>query len=171
MAHKNLVLVLVDMRSTYNVGSCLRTCDGFGASACFVGITPLPAHKGDTRLPHLARKNHEAIAKTALGAEETVYFEQYKSLNACVQKLREEGFYIVALEQSKDSQPIQKLQKMTKIAIVVGREVEGLTDTELSCCDRIYEIPMVGEKESFNVAIAAGIALYQAAFAKRKSLW
>ena len=155
-------LVAVDIRSAHNVGSLFRTCDGFGADLFLVGICPRPRNDDDSRLPFVADKAHKAIAKTALGAEETVNWRYADTLLEAKNILEKEGYSLVALEQTKKSKDLAAFKPQDKVAIVVGREVEGLTDVELKLCDEAYEIPMKGEKESFNVSVAAGIALYQA---------
>jgi tRNA G18 (ribose-2'-O)-methylase SpoU len=155
-------LVAVDVRSTHNIGSFFRTCDGFGAELYIVGASPRPHYEDDTRLPHIAKKAHKEIAKTALGAENSVRWRYAETLLECVHILRKEGYSIFAVEQSSKSKPLQKLEKRSSRALVVGREVEGLDGVELSLCDAIFEIKMSGKKESFNVSVAAGIALYEA---------
>lgn len=154
-------LVAVDIRSTHNVGSLFRTCDGFDVELVLVGISPYPACKNDTRLPHIVNKVHNAIHKTALGAEETVKWWRTESLSQAVEVLRKRGFTIYALEQDARSEDIAKINLTAPTAIVVGREVTGLTQEERELCERIYEIPMKGKKESFNVSVSAGIALYR----------
>ena len=151
----------VDIRSAHNIGSLLRTCDGFGAELYLVGICPRPFNDDDNRLPYVAEKAHRAISKTALGAEESVPWRHADTLLECKNILKKEGYNLVALEQTDKSKQLFKLKPSKNTAIVVGREVEGLDDVELKMCDEIYEIPMLGKKESFNVAVASGIALYQ----------
>ncbi len=157
-----LALVAVDVRSTYNVGSLFRTCDGFGAELILVGICPRPIHLKDDRLPHISQKADKEIAKTALGAEKTVKWRYFKDFEECVSLLKKEGFFVAAIEQANDSAEIRFLSSKKDTALVVGREVEGLYSEELALCDKTYEITMQGSKESFNVSVAAGIALYQA---------
>lgn len=157
-----LCLVAVDVRSAHNIGSFFRTCDGFGAELFIVGASPRPRYDDDNRLPHIAKKAHNEIAKTALGAENTVRWRYAETLLECSRMLHEEGYSIYAIEQARDSRPLQMLDKMKHMALVVGREVEGLDLVELGLCDGTYEISMVGQKESFNVSVAAGIALYEA---------
>ena len=159
-SNDKLLLVAVDIRSTYNIGSILRTCDGFGAEAFFVGICPLPAHEGDTRLPHIVKRAQKAIEKTALGAEQTVSWRYAENLESCLTTLRVEGYQIIAIEQDSQSKNINEVHLDGPKALIVGREVEGLTSIELQACDLICEIPMKGKKESFNVSVAAAIALY-----------
>lgn len=155
-----ITVVLVDIRSAHNVGAILRSCDGFGASACLVGVTPRPYHAGDDRLPHIARKNHDAVVKTALGAEQSVDISYFLNFDDCVATLKNDGWKIVGLEQSSESKSLKNMRMSEKTAVVVGREVEGLSTHEMKQCDELFEIPMVGSKESFNVAVAASIALY-----------
>jgi len=154
-------LVAVDIRSAHNVGAFFRTCDGFGAELVLIGATPRPKHISDDRLPHVAKKAHEAVAKTALGAENTVQWHYYKTLEDAVKELKRKSYKVFAIEQTAKSLPIKSLLLKQNTAIVVGREVDGLTKEEVDLCDGAFEIPMSGSKESFNVSIAAGIALYQ----------
>lgn len=157
-----IVLVAVDVRSAHNIGSMFRSCDGFDAELFLVGICPRPEYDDDDRLPHIARRAHKEIAKTALGAEETVRWHYADTLLECVHTLKKTGFRIVALEQAPDARSISDLDPRGDTAIVVGREVEGLDPVELKLCEQHYEIPMAGAKESLNVSVAAAIALYQA---------
>lgn len=160
---QDLALVAVNIRSAHNVGSFLRTCDGFSASLILTGITPYPVgSKSDTRLPHVSKKAHAAIAKTALGAENTVNWEYISNPNEAIAALRKRGFHIAAIEQSEGSIPLLALNLKQPTALIVGPEVTGLDRETLKLCDAIYEIPMSGKKESFNVSVAAAIALYQA---------
>ncbi len=155
-------LVAVDIRSAYNIGSLFRTCDGFGAELFLVGICPRPMGLDDDgRLPYIARRAHNAITKTALGAEDTVRWRHADTLLECKNILKKEGYSLVALEQTENSKSLKTLEPGNNTAIVVGREVEGLDGVELKMCDEVYEIPMNGKKESFNVSVAAGIALFQ----------
>ena len=154
-------LIIHDVRSTHNVGSILRTCDGFGITKVYIGgITPYPTITNDTRLPHISTKLTKDIHKTALGAEETVEIIHYTDINDLLRTLRGSGLDIVALEQATTSIQIGQLQPNMPIALLVGREVEGVDPLLLKQCDYIVEIPMKGKKESFNVSVAVGIALY-----------
>ena len=154
-------LIIHDVRSTHNVGSILRTCDGFGVTRVYIGgITPYPLISGDTRLPHISSKLTSDIHKTALGAEETVEIIHYDDINDLLATLKNSGLDIIALEQSPTSIQIDQLQADGPIALLVGREVEGVDASLLEQCDNIVEIPMKGKKESFNVSVAVGIALY-----------
>ena len=154
-------VIIHDVRSTHNVGSILRTCDGFGVTKAYIGgITPYPLIEGDSRLPHISAKLTKDIHKTALGAEETVEIIHYTDIAELLPKLKASGLDIVALEQSSTSIQIDKLQTNKPFALLVGREVEGVDVSLLKQCDYIVEIPMKGKKESFNVSVAVGIALY-----------
>ena len=156
----NVCLVAVDVRSAHNVGSFFRTCDGLGAELYLVGVSPRPVHDDDDRLPHIAKKANKEIAKTALGAEKTLKWRHHDTLLAAKLELEKEGYTLVGLEQAKGSKDLKQLKSDKPLAIVVGREVEGLDLVEQKLCDQLYEIPMVGGKESFNVSVAAGMALY-----------
>lgn len=159
----DLCIVAVDIRSTHNIGSIFRTADGFSASVVLTGISPRPmGAEYDDRLPHVSKKTHDSLHKTALGAESTVKWRYFKVADEAINALKLEDYKIYAIEQDDSSVDITKLPNTEKIAFVVGPEVDGLSKEILDNCDGIFEIPMSGEKESFNVSIAAGIALYQA---------
>mgnify|MGYP003446939097 CR=1 FL=1 len=158
--HK-ICLVVVDVRSAHNIGSMFRSCDGFGAELYLVGICPRPVHDDDNRLPYISKKSHKEISKTALGAEDTVKWRHADTLLECINNLRKENYKFIAIEQSPRSKSLKSLKIDQNTALVVGREVEGLSLVEIGLCDEIFEIPMIGAKESFNVAVSAGIALYQ----------
>lgn len=160
---KNICIVAVDIRSTHNVGSLIRTADGLSAEVILCGITPRPKNlNNEDRLPHVIEKTHSAISKTALGAEDSVKIQYFKSVKEAITELKNKNYEIYALEQSSTSRPITELVADKNIAILLGPEVEGLPKDIQDMCNKTYEIPMFGEKESYNVAIAAGIALYQA---------
>lgn len=162
-------LVAHDIRSTHNVGAVFRTCDGLGIDKIiFSGYTPYPTFKGDTRLPHFADKITRQIHKTALGAESAVDFEKFETLDDVIAELKSRKFILIALEQSEDSlSPEECLDKLSKnhpgqsIALILGNEIHGVSAEVLKQMDMVMEIPMNGMKESFNVSVAAGIALYE----------
>lgn len=161
---KNIVLIAHNIRSAHNVGSILRTCDGFGVKKVyFTGYTPYPTSKNDDRLPHLAEKITSQIHKTALGAELTVPSEKSEIIGV-IKKLKSDGFSLVALEQDKKSVSLQNYAPPLKIALLLGEEVHGIDKELMKLCEQIIEIPMHGTKESFNVSVAIGIALYQLQF-------
>lgn len=155
-----IIILAHNIRSTFNVGSIFRTADGFGVREIILsGYTPYPTYPGDVRLPHLAEKITNQIHKTALGAESSVpfRFEQAPPLD----KLKEQGYRLVALEQDSRSTPLNKYEAPQKIALLLGEEVDGINAELLVRCDDIVEIPMRGAKESFNVSVATALALYQ----------
>lgn len=154
-----ITVIAHNIRSTHNVGAIFRTCEGFGVKRIILsGYTPYPHIAQDTRLPHIANKLTRQIHKTALGAEELVPFDYQESPD--LDYLRIQGFRIVGLEQDKRSIVLPNYQPPEKIALLLGEEVEGITENLRESCDDLIEIPMKGQKESFNVSVAAGIALY-----------
>ena len=157
-----IVLVVDNVRSTHNVGSLLRTCDGLGIREVYLcGITPYPhMHDSDPRLPHISTKITKDIHKTALGAEDTVTWHYCASTEQALHLLKKDDYKIIALEQSSKSVPLDTYHVTQKSALVVGPEVTGMTTDTLSLADDVVEIPMHGQKESLNVSVAAGIALY-----------
>ncbi|HSE29525.1 MAG TPA: TrmH family RNA methyltransferase [Candidatus Saccharimonadales bacterium] len=157
-----LVLIAHNIRSTYNVGSILRTADGFGVrKVYFSGYTPYPEQRDDPRLPHIRQKITSQIHKTALGAEVTMPSEFADDIFTLIKNLRDNGFTILALEQNKDSILLPNIRPTQKTALLLGEEVNGISDDLIKMCDMITEIPMQGKKESFNVSVATGIALYE----------
>jgi len=154
-----IIVIAHNIRSTHNVGAIFRTSEGFGASKIILsGYTPYPQVPRDTRLPHIARKLTGQIHKTALGAEEMVPFEYTEQPDFA--SLRHKGYVIVGLEQDERAHILPEYTPPAKVALLLGEEVDGLTQQLLSECDELIEIPMKGRKESFNVSVAAGIALY-----------
>ncbi|MDB5177660.1 MAG: hypothetical protein JWO61_43 [Candidatus Saccharibacteria bacterium] len=155
-------MIAHNIRSTHNVGSIFRTCEGFGIQKLILsGYTPYPQAQHDTRLPHIAEKLTQQIHKTALDAETMVPFEYHEQPDFAL--LKSQGYRIVALEQSARSINLHDYQSPEKVVLLLGEEVNGIEKELLAQCDDIVEIPMVGQKESFNVSVAAGIALYQLA--------
>jgi len=159
---RRLVLVAHDIRSVHNVGSLLRTADGLGIDMVHLtGYSPYPAKTDDSRLPHVRNKLDRQIHKTALGAERTVKWEYAGDIKSLVHELKADGFTIAALEQTPASTDLQTYTTGSDIALIVGNEVNGIPDDIIKICDIAIAIPMAGRKESFNVAVAAAIALYQ----------
>lgn len=154
-----IIVIAHNIRSTHNVGAIFRTSEGFGVKHIVLsGYTPYPRIPNDTRLPHIADKLTQQIHKTALDAETMVSFEYTEQ--PPLAELKAAGYRIVALEQSDRSILLPKYQPSAKIALLLGEEVHGVTPELLAMCDDTIEIPMVGKKESFNVSVATGIALY-----------
>ena len=152
-----MVAVLHNIRSEHNVGSIFRTADAAGVQKIYLcGITPTP----QDRFGRPVGK----ISKVALGAETYIPWEQVRSTARLLDKLREDGWTIVALEQCRQSVPLRDVhfskREQKKLALVVGNEVRGLTPAILRRADEIVEIAMRGRKESLNVAVAFGIAIF-----------
>lgn len=166
MLKPQIAVIAHDIRSTHNIGSLLRTCEGLGIEHLyFTGYTPYPRlTQNDPRLPHIADKLTRQIHKTALDAETLVPWSVESDVLSCIRSLKAQGYTIVALEQSDDSVPLPEYNAPAKIALLLGREVEGISPELLEHCDVTLEIPMFGRKESFNVVQAAAMALYQFRF-------
>ena len=152
---RDCVLVLHNIRSAHNVGSMFRTADGAGVSRIILsGYTPGPQDpRGKERQPFI---------KVSLGAEKIVPYSRAKVLSAALKKLKKEGYTIVALEQNKISKSLFEYSpiKNEKLAIVMGNEVRGINTQSLKHADHILHIPMQGKKESLNVGVACGVALF-----------
>ncbi|MEK7175183.1 MAG: TrmH family RNA methyltransferase [Patescibacteria group bacterium] len=150
------IVILHNIRSAENVGSMFRTAEAAGVKKIYLtGYTPTP-------IDNFGRKRKD-IAKTALGAEDFVNWEQKKNIFSLLEKLKKE-YFIISIEQDKNSINYKKLNlKLKKKNIfIVGNEVKGLSKKVLSKCDVIAEIPMNGKKESLNVSVALGIVLFNA---------
>jgi tRNA G18 (ribose-2'-O)-methylase SpoU len=151
---KNNILILPNIRSAYNVGAIFRTADAAGISKIYlVGITPAPVDRFGRPRPD--------IAKSALGAELSVSWEAVKTIGPLVARLKKDGYTIVAIEQAKNSVDYKKVKLRAPTAFILGEETKGLPLSVLEKCDIIAEIPMRGIKESLNVSVAAGIALFR----------
>ncbi len=162
---RQLVLIAHNVRSAHNIGALLRTADGLGVLTVYLtGYSPYPAIKHDARLPHITRKLHNQIAKTALGAEKTIAIKHAKAVTKIIGKLKHDGYTVGALEQTKGAILLPDFKPPDKLAIIVGREVDGLEPDVIKAADVVLQIPMLGRKESFNVSVAAAIALYHMRF-------
>lgn len=158
----DLVLIAHNLRSTHNVGALLRTADGLGVKqVVLTGYTPYPLLKHDSRLPHISHKLHKQIHKTALGAEDSTDWRQSELIEPVLAELRKTGYMIAALEQTQNSINLSTYKAPAKLALIVGREVEGIESEVIDLCDLALELPMQGKKESFNVSVAAAMAMYQ----------
>lgn len=145
---QEIILILDNIRSRENVGSIFRTADAAGVAKVYLcGITPKPPH--------------EKISKTALGAEAFVPWEYCKDTWRLLEKLKKDKINIVGLEQTKESLNIFKFKPKFPLALVLGNEVAGLSPKILKYCHKKISIPMYGKKESLNVSVAAGVALYE----------
>lgn len=146
-------VLLHNIRSAHNVGSIFRTADAAGVTKVLLsGYTPTPTDKFG--------RTQKDIAKTALGAERFLPWEYAKEPNMMLQKAREEGFEIVGIEQDVRAKDYRSFEAGKKALFLLGNEVRGLSPVLRDRCDTILEIPMRGEKESLNVAVAAGIVLF-----------
>ncbi len=164
---RKVVLVAHNLRSCHNVGSLLRTADGLGVTKVYLtGYSPYPNTENDSRLPHLARRIHQQIHKTALGAETSVDWEAQEDVGKVFEQLRLQDYQITALEQQDQATQINNWELPARVALVVGRETKGLEADVLKQCDLIVEIPMFGKKESFNVTQAAAMGLFHLRFTK-----
>ena len=148
------VIVLLDnIRSLYNTGSILRTADASGVDRVVLcGITPRPDQGGRQR---------RAIAKTALGAEETVRWEYQPDAHGALRALAGEGYQTVAVETSPDAVNLFEWTPRWPVCLVFGHEVDGVSSTLTTHVDTVIRIPMLGQKRSLNVATAAGVVLYE----------
>lgn len=150
------IAVLDNLRSVYNVGSIFRTANAVGIEKIYLcGTTPTPLDKKGLR-----RKD---FAKVALGAEDTVAWEYKESTKELIEDLKRNGCYIISLEQDSHSIDYKDVDITTKenVVIIVGHEVDGITRDVIDLSDITVEIPMLGTKESLNVTIAFGIAVYR----------
>lgn len=146
-----VVVVLENIRSAYNVGSVFRTCDAFSVEEILlVGYTAFPPHK--------------EITKTALGAEKAVAWLHFKAAAEAIHYLKAKDYYVWGVEQTTESIPLQKLGKFAKgpMALVFGNEVSGVAHETLELCDGCLEIPQFGTKHSLNIAVAAGMVIWEA---------
>jgi 23S rRNA (guanosine2251-2'-O)-methyltransferase len=151
---KEMVLILHSIRSAHNVGSIFRTADAAGVSKIYLsGYTPRPVDQFG--------QLQKEIAKTALGAEKSIPWLYSKSPMKNIEGLKLAGFKIIALEQSPRSVDYKKVKVKGSAALVVGNEVKGVSPALLAACDIVCEIPMKGEKESLNVSVSLGIALFR----------
>ncbi len=151
MNQRDIVLVLPNIRSCHNVGAMFRTADAFGISKLYlVGYTATP--------PKIQ------IDKVSLGAETWMPWEKRDDLLELVRELKVQEYTIVGLEKNEESIEIgvkaSVFPENASIALIVGNEVDGVEDEALALCDAIVHMPMLGKKESLNVSIAAGIAMY-----------
>ncbi|MCB8994298.1 MAG: RNA methyltransferase [Bacteroidales bacterium] len=144
-------VVLDNVRSLNNIGSIFRTCDAFRIEKLYLcGITACPPHKD--------------IHKTALGATESVSWEYWESTLALIHKLKTENYFIISAEQAEGSTTLEKMElsKNRKYLIVFGHEIHGVGQEVIDISDVCAEIPQAGTKHSLNVAVSAGIILWEA---------
>jgi 23S rRNA (guanosine2251-2'-O)-methyltransferase len=145
-----IVIVLDNVRSQSNIGSIFRTADAFLTRAVYLcGITAKPPHR--------------EIQKTALGATESVEWEYYSDTRDAIHDLKEAGYMIIGIEQTKGSIELQNMQMKEGglYALIFGNEVNGVDQKIINLCDYCVEIPQFGTKHSFNIAISVGIVLWE----------
>ena len=146
-------LILNDIRSLHNVGSIFRTADGAGVAKIYLcGYTPGPVDRFGRAV--------KEIAKVALGAEKSVPYE-VREIAELIAELKSKGTQVVAVEQAPRAVPYTDFVPAGDVALVLGSEVPGLPGEVLKLCDAVIDIPMRGTKESLNVSVAAGIAMYK----------
>lgn len=155
---KKLYLVLHNIRSLHNVGSIFRTADGAGVKKIFLtGCTAKPIDEFG-----FVKKE---IRKTALGAEKIVAWEYCRDIGRLIKKLKKSyygsGTSVIGLEQTNAAIDYKNFKPEFPLALIVGNEIRGLSKKVLERCDAIIQIPMRGKKESLNVAVACGIAIYE----------
>ena len=144
-----LILVLDDIRSLHNIGSVFRTADAFLIEKIYLcGITATPPNK--------------EIHKTALGATKTVIWEHYENVLTVIEKLKADDIITLAIEQVESAVFLQnfEIQKGKKYALVFGNEVHGVSQEAVAFCDGCIEIPQLGTKHSLNIAVSAGIVVW-----------
>ena len=145
-----IIVVLENIRSLNNVGTIFRTCDAFRVEAVYlVGITGKPPHR--------------EIQKAALGATESVYWEYFATPEETIRALKEKDFFIGSIEQAEGSTDISELgnKDFKKLAIVLGNEVTGVEQSTIDASEVCIEIPQYGTKHSLNVAVCAGIVIWE----------
>ena len=158
-----LTLLTHDVRSAHNIGAILRTIDAVGAAEVVLcGLTPTPKRPDDARLPHVIARAEAALAKTALGAQQSVSWQYQADAVAAARQYKQRGYHVYALEQAAGSLSLFEWQPRFPALLIVGNELTGLKPDLLDLADAVVEIPQFGNKESLNVATAAGIALYAA---------
>ena len=151
---REVCVLLHNIRSTHNVGSMFRTSDSAGVTKIYLsGYTPTPVDKFG--------KSRKDIAKVALGAEKTIPWEYAKSPQKIIKELKKKKYQAIAFEQSANSVDYKNVKVTQPVLFVVGNEVGGIEPKILSLADIIAEIPMKGSKESLNVSVAFGIALFR----------
>jgi 23S rRNA (guanosine2251-2'-O)-methyltransferase len=144
------IIVLDNVRSLNNIGSIFRTADAFLVESVYLcGITATPPHR--------------EIQKTALGATESVSWRYFNNILEGIKELKNEGVSIIAIEQAEESMSPEKftIEPGRRYALVFGHEVKGVSQVVMDICDGCIEIPQYGTKHSFNIAVSAGIVLWE----------
>ena len=145
-----VVVILDNVRSLNNIGSVFRTCDAFMIESLYLcGITAIPPHR--------------EIHKTALGATESVQWSYFDKTIDAVALLRTEGYLLCAVEQTENSIMLHNFRPapQKKVAVIFGHEIHGVDQEVVNACDMSIEIPQLGTKHSINIAVSAGIVLWE----------
>lgn len=152
--HRDVRILLHNIRSAHNVGAIFRTADALGISRIYLsGFTPCPVDR-------FGRPVKE-VAKTALGAERTIPWAYAKTPARFLRTAKQEGFRVVGIEQDERAVDYKKFQAPEKLLILVGSEVKGLSQSLRKQCDVLLEVPMRGRKESLNASVAFGVAAFR----------
>ncbi|MBW4062199.1 TrmH family RNA methyltransferase [Candidatus Saccharibacteria bacterium] len=163
----SFIVILDNIRSAHNVGAIWRTAEAAGADQLIlVGTTPAPTYVGDLRPPYVTDRAAKLIGKTALGAERLVPFEYYADIATAITQLQHNHYVVAALELTEGAINIFHYTPPANCALILGHESLGVSPATQAACDVVLEIPMAGRKESLNVSVAAGIAMYQLQAAK-----
>lgn len=144
-----LIAILDNVRSLNNIGSVFRTADAFAIEAVYLcGITAKPPHR--------------EINKTALGATESVNWTYFEDTQTAVNKLKEDGWKVYAIEQTENSLMLNDFKPLSdeKIALIFGHEVKGVEQKVVNQCDGVIEIPQKGTKHSLNISVSAGVVIW-----------
>ena len=158
MEDKTLYIIAHNIRSAHNVGAIFRSGDGAGVAKIYLtGYSQRPAMQGKEEKD----KPEKMLAKTALGSEHSVPWEEASDIFELIADLKKEGVRIVALEKTKRSVDVRNFKPVFPMALVLGHEVDGVVQEIIDVCDGEVDIPMRGKKESLNVSVAAGIAVYE----------
>ena len=144
-----LVIVLDNVRSMNNIGSVFRTADAFLLEAIYLcGITASPPHR--------------EIEKTALGATQTVAWKYFKNVSEAIIEMKQQGYVIVSVEQTDNNVPLDKFSpsRPKKYALIFGHEMNGISEEAIQVSDLALEVPQYGTKHSLNIAVCAGIVVW-----------
>ena len=142
-----MILIAHNIRSLHNVGSIFRSANAFGVEKLYLtGYTASPPRK--------------EIAKVSLGAEHTLKWKAVEDVSEAINTLRNDGYKILALDNVPSAEPISDKRDIQKTALILGNEVEGIETEVISLCDSIVFIPTEGHKQSLNVSVATGVALF-----------
>ncbi len=150
LPNKEIIVIAHNIRSAFNVGSIFRTSDAAGVSQVILG-------------GYCAHPPHPKLLKVSLGAEKTIPYEKCRQSWRRIDDLKKQGYQIIALEKIRQAENIFNFKPRFPLALILGNEKRGLSSEILKRCDKVVFIPMQGYKESLNVSVAFGIAIYQLA--------